>query len=271
MLGALWGFLASVRASALALGESSVPPLPSVTTPTLPVPPVPGADSDDPCARRPAPDVPAPDVPVFARAPGGAGLRRAVRGQRDVRAGVLHGRLAVRGRRVRVLFREPRPGPWRGAAAASRRSETRPPRFKTRGDDHRGTTLRYRLTHAGLVRFTVFRLASHVRAGRRLPADGTARAERNALLGAGGRTAAVARHLQDRGAPRGTGRRGDRERQVCRGRSFGIRGVGKRPALDVRSERERVRRNVDRRRRRGGPRGSAARTTRATAGRSAGE
>jgi hypothetical protein len=52
--------------------------------------------------------------------------------------------------------------------------ETRPSRFKTRGDDHRGTKLRYRLTRAGLVRFTVFRLApscervgSFLRKGRR--------------------------------------------------------------------------------------------------------
>ena len=62
--------------------------------------------------------------------------RRAVRGQRDARAGVLHGRLAVRDGAPESSSgsRAPARGEGRGRVTSV---ETRPPR-KTRGDDHRG-------------------------------------------------------------------------------------------------------------------------------------
>lgn len=141
MLGAALGLLGLGALPALALGESSVPPLPSVTTPTLPVPPLPVPVPTIPAPGVPAPDVPAPDVPdspelpaaPASDAPSGDGASESSSGSRT-----------------------PARGEGRGHVTSV---ETHPPRFKTRGDDHRGTTLRYRLTHAGLVRFTVFRLS----------------------------------------------------------------------------------------------------------------
>jgi hypothetical protein len=158
MLGSALGLLGLGALPALALGESSVPPLPSVTTPTLPVPPVPVPTPTIPAPDVPAPDVPAPDVPVSPELPA------APASDAPSADSVTSGPVSSTGgspsgdgaSESSSGSRAPARGEGRGRVTSV---ETRPPRFKTRGDDHRGTTLRYRLTHAGLVRFTVFRLA----------------------------------------------------------------------------------------------------------------
>ena len=172
MLGGALGLLGLGAVPALALGESSLPPVPSVTTPTLPVPvppvPTPTVPAPDvPAPDVPAPDVPAPDVPA-ADGPNSPDLPAAPASDAPSADSVTSGPVSSTGGSPsgdgasesssgrRAAARGGGPGTGRGRVTSV---ETHPSRFKTRGDDHRGTTLRYRLTRAGLVRFTVFRLS----------------------------------------------------------------------------------------------------------------
>jgi hypothetical protein len=176
MLGGVLVLLGLGALPSLALGESSVPPLPSVTTPTLPVPPPPVPPPpvpplpvppppvpDDPAPDVPVPDAPAPNVPDSPELPSApvsetpsadsatSGPVSSAGGGSPSGGGASESSSGNRG-----PARGGGPGTGRGRV---RSVETHPSRFKTRGDDHRGTTLRYRLTRAGLVRFTVFRLS----------------------------------------------------------------------------------------------------------------
>ena len=264
MLGSvLGGFLASVRSPALALGESSVPPLPSVTTPTLPVPPVPVPTPTIPAPDVPAPDVPAPDVPVSPELPAAPAsdapsADSVTPGPVSSTGGSQSGDGAPEsssGSRAPARGEEPRPRHvGRDASAALQDTGRRPPR-----DDASlpADSRRTRALHGLQAR-------SHVRAGRRLPADGTARAERNALLGAGGRTSRC------RPAPTGS-RRAPWDGETRRPRATGLSWSllrnpwrRQRPALDVRSEPGPTQRRPETATRRSSWEG-AARTTRATA------
>jgi hypothetical protein len=184
------GLLGLGAAPAFLLSDATASGLPSVSVPSNVVPTV-----SVPTVTLPAavPTVPDPTQPVEVPnvSPGGnggdgpsltesaSGLAGTASGQSSGDSGAFSagdgsadtsggsgsaGRTAERDRREDRARARPRVSSF----------ETRPHRFKTRGDDHRGTTLRYRLSRAGLVRFTVFRLAptcervgSFVRMGQR--------------------------------------------------------------------------------------------------------